>query len=160
VNDSLAIYLHDHYAGSHFAIELLDSIQKQYATEPLGDFARSISDEIEQDRHTLRHLIETVGKSHLDAAEVLGWFSEKLGQLKLRRDHSAGLGTFEALEMLGLGIQGKVSLWTVLPEIRKVDPRIPDLDFATLLSRAQTQYNQVEEQRLRLASTTFARASS
>ena len=111
-------------------------------------------------REPLRHLIETVGKSHLDAAEALGWFSEKLGQLKLRRDHSAGLGTFEALEMLGLGIQGKVSLWTVLPEIRKVDPRIPDLDFATLLSRAQTQYNQVEEQRLRLASTTFARASS
>jgi hypothetical protein len=160
MSDSLAIYLHDHYAGSHFAIELLDSIVDQYSTEPLGDFARRISEEIEQDRHTLRHLIETTGKTHLDAAEVLGWFSEKVSQLKMRRDHSGGLGTFEALEMLALGIQGKIGLWTALPEIRKVDPRIPDLDFATLLARAQTQYNQVEEQRLRLAATTFERRYS
>jgi hypothetical protein len=155
MTDSLAIYLHDHYAGSHFAIELLDSIQKQYSTEPLGDFARRISEEIEQDRHVLRHLIETTGKTHLDTAEVLGWLSEKTSELKLRRDHSGGLGTFEALEMLALGIQGKVGLWTALPEIRKVDPRIPDLDFATLLIRARTQYSQVEEQRLRLAATAF-----
>ena len=118
MSDSLAIYLHDHYAGSHFAIELLDSIRKQYAAEPLGDFARRISEEIEQDRHVLRHLIETVGKTHLDTAEILGWLSEKTSELKLRRDHSGGLGTFEALEMLGLGIQGKIGLWTALPEIR------------------------------------------
>jgi hypothetical protein len=160
MSDSLAIYLHDHYAGSHFAIELLDSIQQQYPAAPLGDFARRISQEIEQDRHALRHLIDAVGKSHLDTAEVLGWLSEKAGQLKLRRDHSEGLGTFEALEMLALGIQGKVSLWTALPEIRQVDPRVPDLDFATLLARAQTQYNQVDEQRLLLAATTFAPSSS
>jgi len=160
MSDSLAIYLHDHYAGSHFAIELLDSIQKQYTGEPLGDFAQRISEEIEQDRHVLRHLIDTIGKTHLDAAEVLGWLSEKVGQLKLRRDHSGGLGTFEALEMLALGIQGKVSLWNVLPEIRKVDRRVPDLDFPTLLDRAQKQYSQVEEQRLRLTATTFAPASS
>src|SRR5690242_14048001 len=102
MSDSLTIYLHDHYAGSHFAIELLDSIQKQYSTEPLGEFARRIAEEIEQDRHILRHLIDAVGTAHLDTAEVLGWLSEKFGQLKLRRDHSGGLGTFEALEMLGL----------------------------------------------------------
>jgi hypothetical protein len=160
MSDSLAIYLHDHYAGSHFAIELLDSIRKQHAAEPLGDFAQHISEQIEQDRHVLRHLIETVGKTHLDAAEVLGWLSEKVGQLKLRRDHGGGLGAFEALEMLALGIQGKVGLWNALPEIRKVDRRVPDLDFATLLSRARTQYSQVEEQRLRLAATTFAPSSA
>jgi hypothetical protein len=160
MSDSLAIYLHDHYAASHFAIELLDSIQEQYASEPLGDFAHRISSEIEQDRHTLRHVIETVGTSHFDAAEVLGWLSEKVGQLKLRREHSGGLGTFEALETLALGIQGKIGLWTVLPEIRKVDPRIPDLDFTTLLARAQAQYKEVEEQRLRLAATTFQPESS
>lgn len=160
MSDSLAIYLHDHYAGSHFAIELLDSIREQYPAESLGDFAHRISQEIEQDRHVLRHLIETVGKTHLDAAEVLGWLSEKVGQLKLRRDHSGGLGTFEALEMLSLGIQGKVSLWNALPEIRKVDRRIPDLDFATLQARALKQYKQVEEQRLRLAATAFAPAPS
>jgi hypothetical protein len=30
MHDPLATYLHDHLAGSHFAIELLDSIEKQY----------------------------------------------------------------------------------------------------------------------------------
>jgi hypothetical protein len=160
MSDSLAVYLHDHYAGSHFAIELLDSMEEQYRGEPLAAFAHRIAQEIEEDRHTLRHIIDAVGKAHFDAAEVLGWISEKAGQLKLRRDSNGGLGTFEALETLALGIQGKLGLWKSLPAIREIDPRVPDLDFDTLLARAQTQYNQVEEQRLRLATVTFAPATA
>jgi hypothetical protein len=36
MSDPLATYLHDHLAGSNFAIELLDSLRDQYSGEPLG----------------------------------------------------------------------------------------------------------------------------
>ncbi|HVW08319.1 MAG TPA: hypothetical protein VHC90_07035 [Bryobacteraceae bacterium] len=158
MSDSLAIYLHDHYAGSHFAVELLHSLEEQYSAEPLGDFAHRICQEIEQDQHTLQHIIDTVGKTHLDAAEALGWLSEKVGQFKLQRGRGGGLGSFQALETLALGIQGKLSLWRALPNIRQFDGRIPEIDFAALQARAQTQYEQVEDQRLQLAAEAFRRA--
>ena len=81
---------------------------------------------------------------------------EKAGQLKLKEDHaSGGLGTFEALETLVLGIRGKLALWHVLPRARNLDPRIPSLDFDKLAASAEEQGARVEKQRLQLAAITF-----
>ena len=99
-------------AGSHFAIELLDSLHNQYRDEPLGRFAMALKIDGQQDQATLNEIIDRVGKSHLDLKEAAGWFAEKVSQLKLRRDDSGGgIGTFEALETLMLGIRGKFALW-------------------------------------------------
>jgi hypothetical protein len=156
MNDPIAIYLHDHMAGSHFAIELLDSLHNQYRGEPLGRFALALKIDVEQDQAALQEIIDRVGKSHFDLKEAAGWFAEKASQLKLKRDDSGGgIGTFEALETLMLGIRGKFALWQVLPIIREVDVRIPDNNFETLKARAEEQYGRVEAQRLELARVTF-----
>jgi hypothetical protein len=156
MSDQIAIYLHDHMAGSHFAIELLDSLHNQYGDEPLGRFATALKIDVEQDQATLKEIIDRVGKSHLDLKEAAGWFAEKVSQLKLKRDDSGGgIGTFEALETLMLGIRGKFALWQVLPVVREVDARIPDKNFETLKARAEEQYGRVEAQRLDLARAIF-----
>ena len=36
MSDSLAIYLHDHLAGSNFAVELLEFLREHHAGQPLG----------------------------------------------------------------------------------------------------------------------------
>ncbi len=152
----LATYLHDHLAGSHFAIKLLDSLHEQYLGEDLGDFAAAIRAEVKKDQQTLQTIIDQVGTTHLDLTEAAGWLVEKTTQFKLQRDDSrGGLGTFEALETLTLGIRGKRALWKVLPKIREVDQRIPDLDFEHLRVRADDQFSLVEDQRLKLAPFTF-----
>ena len=154
MNDPIAIYLRDHMAGSHFAIELLDSLHNQYRDESLGRFALALKADVEQDQATLQEIIERVGKSHFDLKEAAGWFAEKLSQLRLKREDSGGgIGTFEALETLMLGIRGKFALWQVLPVIREVDVRIPDNNFETLKARAEEQYGRVEAQRLELATS-------
>jgi hypothetical protein len=156
MSDPLAIYLHDHLAGSRFAIELLKSLQEQYTDQPLGEFARVLESDVTADQETLQTIIESVGQAHLDLKEAAGWFAEKAAQLKLREDHlSGGIGTFEALETLMLGIRGKLALWRVLPVVRKVNPRVPSLDFDRLAASAEEQGARVEKQRLRLAATTF-----
>ena len=92
--------------------------------------------------------------NHLDAETGAGWFAEKGAQLKLGEDHaSGGIGTFEALETLVLGIRRKLALWQVLPIAREVDPRIPNLDFAKLAASAEAQGARVEKQRLQSAPT-------
>jgi len=156
MSDPLAIYLHDHLAGSRFAIELLTSLQERYKDQPLAEFARALAIDVTADQETLQKIIDSVGRAHFDLKEAAGWFAEKAAQLKLREDHaSGGIGTFEALETLLLGIRGKLALWHVLPIARKVDPRIPSLDFDNLAASAEEQGARVEKQRLQLAVTTF-----
>jgi hypothetical protein len=156
MSDALSIYLHDHLAGSRFAIELLTSLQEQYKDQSLGEFARVLKIDVTADQVTLQKIIDGVGGTHLDLKEAAGWFAGKAAQVKLREDHaSGGIGTFEALETLVLGIRGKLALWRVLPIARKVDSRIPGFDFDKLAASAEEQGARVEKQRLQFAVTTF-----
>ena len=154
--EALATYLHDHLAGSHFAIKLLDSLAEQYAGEGLGAFATLMCQEIQADQAVLEQIIEHVGRASLDLTEAIGWLGEKATAFKLSRDADGpGLGTFEALEMLTLGIRGKMALWQVLRAISEFDRRIPAQDFEQLLARAEQQFDQVESKRLELANVVF-----
>lgn len=156
MSEALRSYLHDHLAGSHFATKLLTALQEQYKEEPLGKFAGTMLAEVTQDQTVLEEIIQRVGTAHLDLAESVGWLAEGASQFKLHRDDAgAGLGTFEAVEVLALGIRGKLALWQVLPAIRRMDTRIPDYDFGHLSSRAEDQFARTEEQRLNLVSLVF-----
>jgi hypothetical protein len=156
MKDPLATYLRDHLAGSHFAIKLLTSLGEQFNGQDLGAFALALRTDLQQDQDTLEELLECVGKAQVDLSEVTGWLAERASQCKLERAHSgAGIGTFEALETLTLGIQGKKALWHALTLIRGFDKRIPALDFHGLISRAEGQYRRTEKGRIQLIDETF-----
>lgn len=155
MSEALATYLHDHLAGSTFGIDLIKSLRDQYSGEPLGNFAEDLLAEIEEDREILKSIIDEVGKGSLDLKEAAAWMAEKVSRFKLQRDHPGGLGTFEALETLGLGILGKLSLWRALRVIGEIDPRVQGHDFEQLAARAQAQHARVEEFRLQVARTAF-----
>lgn len=79
--------------------------------------------------------------------------------LQAPKGASSGLGTFEALAFLTLGIQGKMALWSALSTIADADDRLSGLDFDLLSTRARDQYARVEEYRLAEARTVFVRKS-
>jgi hypothetical protein len=155
MNDPLATYLHDHLAGSNFAIELLKTLRDEHADGPLAQFASGLLVEIETDRGVLLGIIDRVGKTLFDVKDAAGWLAEKVSQFKLRHDHAGEPGTFEALEGLGLGIQGKHTLWQALQMVAEADARVRGADFAQLSARAQAQFAQVEARRLQVARTAF-----
>lgn len=156
MSDALATYLHDHLAGSHFAIDLLESLQKQYPDTELGGLALTLLDEIRYDQTILEQIIERVGEVHFDLAEAIGWIGEKASRFKLHRDSSSNrLGTLEALEVLTLGVRGKWALWQTLSVVRDIEPRLDGYNFAELSDRAEQQFEQLEEQRLKMARITF-----
>jgi hypothetical protein len=156
MQDALQIYLHDHLAGSGFAVELLETLEQSYPDREIGVFARGVLQEVREDRGTLDRLIERVGKSSIDLKDASAWIAEKASRAKLRHDDPVGIGAFEAIEMLSLGILGKLALWQALSRIAQVDPRVVGQDYASLAARAKDQFARVEEYRLRLASETFA----
>lgn len=148
MSDALSVYLHDHLAGAGFAIDLLDFMSEKYRGNPLGDFTVGLAVEVRQDRDTLRGLAERTGRGGASMKEVASWISEKVSRIKLGHDGNDGLGKFEALEFLGLGIQGKYLLWRVLERVSASESQLSGLDFTALAERAQNQRDRVERWRL------------
>lgn len=155
MNDPLAIYLHDHLAGANFAVEMLEHLQQRHSGHETGAFAGAILAEVQEDRRVLQDIIERVGTSHFDTKDALAWLSEKASRVKLSDDQPDGLSTFEALEMLDLGIMGKVSLWRALSLVADFDNRLAGSDFNALSARAQDQFNRVEKHKLAIVRTAF-----
>lgn len=151
MTEPLATYLHDHLAGATFAISLLDSMKEENEGAPLGAFAQRLVAEIRADQDTLKSIIQRVGETSLDLKSAVAWAAEKLSQLKLRQDGDSGLGIFETLETLGLGIMGKHSLWRALAVVAETDARLQGIDFANLGRRALAQHAEVETRRLEVA---------
>jgi hypothetical protein len=159
MGDPLATYLHDHLAGSVHAVSLLEFIRDQHEREPLGRFASGLLAEIEADRHVLQELADRAGAGSSDLKEFAAWLSEKVTRLKLRHGGD-GLGTFEALEFLELGIHGKWALWRALATVAASDTRLRGLDYEQLAARAEAQRASVEERRLEIARAVLPRGKN
>jgi len=74
MDDPLAVYLHDHLAGSSFAVELLEKLVSEYGGTPSGNIARELLEQVHIDRGTLQELIAKVGKASpglYDALNIL-----------------------------------------------------------------------------------------
>lgn len=155
MSDSLTTYLQDHLAGALHAIELLKAMREHFAAEPLETFAAEVLAEVEADREVLARLTERVGGTAGGMKEWGAWLSEKVSRLKLKHGSTDGLGTFEALEFLVIGIHGKRALWRALALVASFDSRLEGIDFADLIARAENQHQRVEEQRLDYARSVF-----
>ena len=150
MDDPLAVYLHDHLAGSSFAVELLEKLVSEYGGTPSGNIARELLEQVHIDRGTLQELIAKVGKASPDLYDALGWIAERVSRIKLKHDDPTGIGAFEAFETISLGILGKRALWESLQARQKVDTRIAGIDYASLISRAEQQFETANQYRLNL----------
>jgi hypothetical protein len=150
MSDPLGTYLEDHKAGARAAIALLKKM-KAGTNESLSRFAANLLARVEEDEETLANLANEIGAGSNMMKEAAAWVGEKASRTKLGAGGSDDLESFEALEFLVLGIQGKLHLWYALQVVAMTDPRLRDLDFGTLIARAKEQYSNVEERRLALA---------
>lgn len=154
MKEPIAIYLHDHLAGATCAIDLVERIHKDYAEQDVGRFASSLKLEIAADKEILHKLASQFGPTSDLVKDSVAWLAEKASRLKLAHDET-GLGLFEALEFLALGIHGKASLWLSLSEVAGRYPGFQGTDFAALKTRAEEQHQAVEKYRLDAARKTF-----
>jgi hypothetical protein len=159
MSDPLATYLHDHMAGSNFAVELLQAMKDGHIENPGPTFVDPLLADIEQDRTSLQQLVDRVPSSGGIVKEAAAWIGEKAARLKFTVGGKNELGEFQALEVLAMGILGKRSLWLALQVAAQLDARLQGADYDLLIARAHAQHAVVEQHRLALASTAFAPAS-
>jgi len=157
--DPLVTYVNDHLGGARIALQLLEAMHDQHDDQRFRDFAGALLPEIQADDRTLRTIAEKIGSGPSAIKEVGGWLLEKAGRLKLGHTGSTDFAMFESLELLVLGIHGKLCLWKALQVAAQSDPRLHKFDFEKLLDRAQQQYWEVESNRLNLARTVLAPTS-
>jgi hypothetical protein len=160
MDDPLAVYLHDHLAGSSFAVELLEKLASEFAGTSSGDVARELLEQVQIDRNTLEQLIAKVGKANPDLYDALGWIAERVSRIKLKHDDPAGIGAFEAFETISLGILGKRALWEALQVRQNADTRVAGLDYDALIGRAEQQFQKANQYRLELIRDTLSKQES
>jgi hypothetical protein len=157
--DALLTYLNDHLAGSVVAIELLGHLREFSRGTERERLFTALQAEIEEDQAVLKQLLHDLGGKESRVRKAAAWLTEKLGAAKLKVDDvgSGQLRLLEALESLGLGILGKLALWRALEVAREDIPALRKVDFVRLKSRAMTQHDKVEAERLQVAGTAFGR---
>jgi hypothetical protein len=150
MDDPLSVYLHDHRAGSTFAMELLEKLASEFTRTPTGEVARDLLEQVQSDRRTLEQLIVKVGKANPDVYDALGWVAERVSRIKLKHDDPTGIGAFEAFETISLGVLGKRALWEALQVRQNIDTRVAGLDYPGLIARAEQQFQMANQYRLEL----------
>src|SRR5258708_2196292 len=148
---SLVTYINDHLGGPTIAIQLLEAMRDQHDDQKFRDFAAGLLPEIKADDQMLRTIAEKIGSAPSAVKEAGGWILEKAARLKLGHTGSTDFAMFESLELLALGINGKMCLWKALREATRQDARLREFGFEELIRRAQQQFEQVEGHRLDLA---------
>lgn len=153
----LTTYLNDHLAGSVAALELLEHLPSLVRPAE-RELLNGLRTEVREDQQLLKELLERLGEKESPMRKVAAWITEKLGEVKLKLDDPGDgeLRVLEALEALGLGIQGKLGLWRALQTISGTDARLQSVDFGRLERRALDQFERVDRLRLQFARTALA----
>lgn len=156
MSDRLAAYLHDHLSGARVAIDLLETLREKHDDPALRRAAAELLVEVDADREQLQAIADHVGGDAGRMKVAIAWLGEKTAPTTARLAVDTELGTLEVLEMLTLGVLGKRALWQALESLPKTRGRLPRIDYARLLERAQSQYAELESQRIRAARQAFA----
>jgi hypothetical protein len=149
----LGTYLNDHLAGSTVGLELAKRARRSNEGSEYGEVLERIAREIEEDRATLQKLMDAF-EIKRDRPKMMGaWTAEKVGRLKPngRLLSYSPLSRLIELEMLALGITGKLSLWEALSEVAAEDSRLDPAELKKLSERADRQRAEVWKLRQRAA---------
>jgi hypothetical protein len=147
----LGKYLDDHAAGAVAAMQLIDRLNA--ADAGLGCFLEALRADIEADYGTILDLIARQLGHASRPRRAAAWLAEKMVQLKLRLDDPkhGPLYLLEAVEAIGLGIDGKRAMWEALAAVADDTPSLDGIDFDRLIERADEQRRRVEMIRLEAA---------
>lgn len=154
----LAIYLNDHLAAATAGRELARRAAGSNRNSGCGPFLQRLAEEIEEDRQALVSIMRGLGVEVDHLKVVGGWWAEKLGRFKLngRLLGYSPLSKVVELEVLALGITGKLALWRALESLTSTVPELADFELSELIGRAERQLGELENHRLRAAEEAFA----
>ncbi|GAA0926284.1 hypothetical protein [Streptomyces thermoalcalitolerans] len=157
-HDLLGIYLNDHLTGATVGTERSRHLAEACRGSEIGDAIAPLADEIAEDRRTLVGIMRRLGIPVRRYKVYAGLLGERFGRLKsngalVRR---SPLSSLLELELLQVGVEGKVCLWETLRKLADRDTRLDPRQLDGLLERARRQLGIVEDVRGLQAGQVFA----
>jgi hypothetical protein len=142
----LATYLNDHYAAAVGGVELARRVRASNSGNWYGEELAQLTAEIEDDLDALRGIMRSFGVSADPLKAGAAWIAEKLGRAKLNGHlfSYSPLSRLEELELLLVGVEGKLLLWEGLGAL----PDPPD-QLDTLIEGARSQRRRLRRLRRR-----------
>lgn len=143
----LAIYLSDHLAGAIAGWELAKRATKNNQGTPLEAFVSRLATDIDDDRQSLEKLMREMGIRKDLLKDAAAWVAEKVGRLKFNEKliGYSGLSRLVELEGLSLGVEGKLTLWRNLMQIRGRYPALAGDRLDEFMRRAENQREEAGE---------------
>ena len=164
-NELLGHYLNDHLAGAVAGCDLAEQIEAAQVGTPLGGAMGELVADIRADRITLEALMEELGVDKSRLKQTGGWVAEKLTRIRFSDTvtGSEALSRLMQLEMLCIGVEGKLALWKALQAVFPSGSGVVGVstqpsgivDVDQLVGRAQDQVERLESHRLRAAIDAF-----
>jgi hypothetical protein len=147
----LGIYLNDQLAMGVLWRDMARRAQRNNRGTDLGDALSLVAQGITEDVETFREIMRRVGVPMNPVKPMVAAAAERLGRLKFngRIGSYSPLSRFVELEFLTMGIEGKKQMWTTLRDLAGLGRRIPEVDFGTLIDRAEEQRKTLEPFRQR-----------
>ena len=104
---------------------------------------------IAEDVSTFESLMDRLGLERSTVKPAIAAAAERVGRLKLngRVRGSSPLSRFAELDFLAMGIEGKKILWENLRDLAELGDALPDVDFESLIERADAQRRRLEPHR-------------
>ena len=150
---TLASYLNDHLAGSVAAVGMLHRMRVAHENTPLGELMATFEDTLREEQDAVRALIARSSGNESAIRSAVAWVGEKVTRLKVGpgQGDESGLELFEALELLSIGFWGRRLLWRSLAHVSRANEPNAAADFDLLATRAETQLDLLEVERLKAA---------
>ena len=142
----LRVYMADQLALGVLWREIARRSQRSNEGTPVGDALTRVADEIAEDVATFEQIMGRLGFPKARVKPALAIAGERVGRLKLngRLTEYSPLSRFEELDVLRMGIDGKMVLWANLRDLAGLGARLPDVDFGALIERARRQRDTIE----------------
>ncbi len=158
--NNLNIYINDHRGLSTAAIALIERCIKENKDDnnKLVNYLQDLHQELDEEREILEQIIDEIGGKVDKIKATAAWVGEKLGRFKLNGNlfEYSPLSRMEELEVLRVGIHGKLGMWEIFSELKESHAALAKLNFDKLITQAEKQHNNIENFRMEAARAAFA----
>jgi len=148
-NELLEIYLTDHCAAAAAGSRRMRRLADAERRSEDGSTLERVANEIDEDRTTLQSIMKAEGIEPRWYKSAMTRVGEAIGTLKTNGElfHRSPLTSLVELEVMRMGVTGKLDLWTALRHTPLAERR----DFDALIERAQRQLHDLDEAHTRRA---------
>lgn len=145
----LRTYVNDHLAGAVSGSSIARRAAENATDPELARTWNAVASEIEEDRKMLEEIRSRLGLKPNPVKQITSQIGEKALALKTGLGPDSGtLGQMMELEMLVIGITGKLALWHALEQLNQ--PGLDGVNLQRLIERAESQRARLEEARIKL----------